>query len=125
MSNEKRTHHRIPDGDMIRDVIVHLSSHYFKTVQADVYEAVDYGSGVSYCSGSMGSHTHDEFNDDCRCLLTITVCWRGVWDERAYPKDSEYWADEMMDMGRITNYLMPIMKEEARNVFGVTAKDNE
>lgn len=122
---EERITHTVPDGHFIGFVVASLSYHYSNTVQADIYEASDCDGKVLYMSKSLGGHTHEELNHDCRLLMTITVCWRGTWDERAYPKDEEYWSEEMADLGRITDSILPVLKQKAREAFGITAVDNE
>ena len=122
---EEQITHVVPEGNFIQCVVAHLSYHHYKTVQADIYEAMDYDDKVMYVSRTLGGHTHEEFNEDCRLLMTVTVCWRGTWDERAYPKDDEYWTEEIADLGRITDSILPILKQKALEAFGVTAADNE
>ena len=83
--------HIITVGDDTYIVHLHLHDGFLggapSRAQADVYDSVRWekvdgsASGHSYSSGSLGGHTHEELNDVCRKPFTMTVCWRGCWDE--------------------------------------------
>lgn len=112
----ERISHKVPDGNFIQWVRVHLS-YSANTVTADVYAAEEYDGGVWYSSGSISSSMHRSFNDDCKLLMTITSCWRGTWDERMYPKETEFWIEEVPGLGRISESLRPVLRQLAAYVF--------
>ena len=83
---------------------------------ADVYESIPWSrsdgtEGFSYSSGTEGGVTHDELNDDCRKLFTMTACWRGCWDERCYPGDTEYWDGEFAKMAAVEEVIKPMLRK--------------
>lgn len=84
--------------------------------QADVYDSIpweksDGTKGVGYSSGTEGCLAHDELNDDCRKPFTMTVCWRGCWDERCYPGDDEYWDGEFAKMAAVEEVIKPMLRK--------------
>lgn len=91
------------------------------TAQADVYDATMWegsrgGSGCAFMSKSLGGVTHDEVNDDCRLMFTMTCKYPGCWDERVYPKDEEYWDGELMQMALAEEIVRPMLRKLLRSV---------
>ena len=92
------------------------------TAQADVYDATEWSrpstgeTGYSFMSKTMGGLTHDEVNDDCRLMFTMTCNYRGCWDERVYPKDEEYWDGELMQMALAEDLVKHMLRALVRSV---------
>ena len=124
MSNEIR--HVISIGDDHFIVHMRLEDGFMGGVpsraQADVYEAIRWEkpstgeSGVSYSGRQLGGTTHDELNDDCVKPFTMTVCWRGCWDERCYPGEEEYWDGDFAKMAAVEERIKPMLREMIKAV---------
>lgn len=120
-NNTMEQKHIITVGDDTYIVHTHLHDGLLggapSRAQADVYDSVCWekvdgsASGHSYSSGSLGGHTHEELNDDCRKPFTMTVCWRGCWDERCYPGDTEYWDGEFAKMAAVEEVIKPMLRK--------------
>jgi hypothetical protein len=118
--------HIITVGDDTYIVHMHLHAGFVgnppSTAQADVYEAVAWenadGSvkGVSYCGRQIGGTTHEELNDDCVKPFTMTVCWRGCWDERCYAGEEEYWDGDFAKMASVEAVIKPVLRKMVCNV---------
>jgi len=112
--------HIITVGDETYIVHMELRSGFMgmppSTAQADVYDSLpweksDGTKGVSYSSRSEGCASIEELSDDCRKLFTMTVCWRGCWDERCYPGDTEYWDGEFAKMDAVEQVIKPMLRK--------------
>lgn len=92
------------------------------TAQADVYDSVRWENprtgevGYAFLSKTMGGWTHDEVNDDCRLMLTMTCRHPGCWDERVYTKEEEYWDGELMQMALAEAIIKPMLRSLLRSV---------
>lgn len=82
------------------------------------WEDVKGKKGWNYCSSSEGGIGHEKLNDDCRCLFEFSLMWRGVWDERIYFKDDEYWAEELEKMYRFWEEIKLLLREQVRVIIG-------
>lgn len=124
MSNEIR--HVISIGDDHFIVHMRLEDGFMGGVpsraQADVYAAIRWEKpivnevGVSYSGRQLGGTTHDELNDDCVKPFTMTVCWRGCWDERCYPGEEEYWDGDFAKMAAVEERIKPMLREMIKAV---------
>ena len=90
--------------------------------QADVYDAIRWEDpsankiGFSYAGRKIGGTTHDELNDDCVKPFTMTVCWRGCWDERCYPGEEEYWDGDFAKMAAVEERIKPMLRDMIKAV---------
>lgn len=71
-------------------------------------------TGWSYESHSFGGDTHEELNEDCRCLFAFNFVWRGVWEGRIYFKDDEYWSEEIRMMADLWDKIEIVLKDKIK-----------
>ena len=94
------------------------------TAQADVYDAIEWEgrdgeAGHAFLSKTMGGWTHDEVNDDCRLMFTMTCRYPGCWDERVYTKEEEYWGGELMQMALAEDCIKHMLRSLLRSAKNI------
>jgi hypothetical protein len=99
------------------------------TAQADVYDSVRWENtrtgevGHAFLSKTTGGVTHDEVNDDCRLMFTMTCRHPGCWDERVYTKEEEYWDGELMQMALAEDYIKHMLRSLLRSVKNIPTEE--
>jgi hypothetical protein len=91
-------------------------------IEGKIYSTINWKNkdgkkGWNYCSGSEGGIGHEKLNDDCRCLFEFSICWRGVWDNRIYFKDDEYWAEELEEMSNFWKEIELLLQEQIKCIY--------
>ena len=128
----KDTKHVITIGDTHFIVHMRMGDGFMgyapNLAQADVYDAVRWErpstgeNGFSYSGRQIGGTTYDELNDDCMKPFTMTVCWRGCWDERCYAREEEYWSGDFARMADVEKRIKPMLRAM---VMAVNERANE
>lgn len=63
--------------------------------------------GMSYIDKEDSSEHREEFEEG-KCLKKLegSFCWRGVWEERLYFTDNEYWGEDIEELSRLYNDII-------------------
>lgn len=59
-----------------------------------------------------------EFSEgNCHIKMKGRLCWRGVWEDRYYMVDEEYWYGELKELSDLySNHIEPYCKEYLRKL---------
>jgi hypothetical protein len=56
----------------------------------------------------------EENKDKARCFFHFSYCWRGVWEGRFYPKQEEYWGEDVSELNDLWNQIEKIIRDKIK-----------
>lgn len=95
---------------------------YFKNEGSPGFEKSWSGQVVDltvFVDGQVVFTRQDDFlptenKDEARVLFEWHFCWRGVWDARIYPKQEEYYAEELAVIQSAWQQIEDIIKDQIK-----------
>lgn len=77
---------------------------------SEVYEKV-----ICYESNFCSDLIEQFDKVEVRCLFEFSYNWRGVWEGRIYPKDEEYWSEELREMADLWDEIEKVFKQKIKD----------
>lgn len=73
--------------------------------------------GVYYYDSQQQIPDNTGFREDNYVKMKGSLSWRGVWEDRYYMVDEEYWYGELKELSDLyTNYIEPYCKNYLREL---------
>lgn len=95
-----------------------------KTIRFSVYPVIDWKGadgkeGTSYVKKNTGCDMLENFDEnEAEENFCGSYCWRGVWEGRIYFKDTEHWAEDILEFSNLLNdKIIPQCKEFLKALY--------
>lgn len=67
-----------------------------------------------FCYRNDQDNGHELDKTKATCFFDFSYCWRGVWEGRFYPKQEEYWGEDVSILSDLWNQIDVIMKNKIK-----------
>lgn len=92
---------------------VHLEALGTNTINYTVYQTIGSGENLLYRDAEDDNYV--KWGEECHVKMEGSLCWRGVWEDRYYMVDEEYWYGELKELSDLySNVIEPYLKEQIR-----------
>ncbi len=93
--------------------VVFLTKHHSMGWSGNVYPCLVSQSGWMYHSKKNSDYV--ENIEEAECFFEFSYCWRGVWEGRFYPKQEEYWGEDVSTLHELWVQIEKGMRNQIRN----------